>query len=86
MSDDVKDAGLVAMISSILGGNKRADSSAPPPLTEVRRRPAGKFRVVAADLHPLTGSHGDRVGILARIVLCDARQRSSGNAKGPLLD
>jgi len=35
MSDDVKDAGLVAMISSILGGNKRADSSAPPPLTEV---------------------------------------------------
>ncbi|MBR0951420.1 hypothetical protein [Bradyrhizobium canariense] len=36
MSDDVKDAGLVAMISSILGGNKRAaDSVAPPPLVEV---------------------------------------------------
>ncbi|MBB4372375.1 hypothetical protein GGD63_005183 [Bradyrhizobium sp. cir1] len=35
MSDDVKDAGLVAMISSILGGNKRADIVAPPPLTEV---------------------------------------------------
>ena len=34
MSDDGKDAGLVAMISSILGGNKRADSVAPPPLTE----------------------------------------------------
>jgi len=34
MSDDVKDAGLVAMISSILGGNKRADNIAPPPLTE----------------------------------------------------
>lgn len=34
MSDDVKDAGLVAMISSILGGNKRADTVAPPPLTE----------------------------------------------------
>jgi hypothetical protein len=34
MSDDVKDAGLVAMISSILGGNKRADNVAPPPLTE----------------------------------------------------
>lgn len=34
MSDEVKDAGLVAMISSILGGNKRADSVAPPPLTE----------------------------------------------------
>lgn len=34
MSDDVKDAGLVAMISSILGANKRADSVAPPPLTE----------------------------------------------------
>jgi len=35
MSDDVKDAGLVAMISSILGGNKRADSVMPPPLAEV---------------------------------------------------
>lgn len=34
MSDEVKDAGLVAMISSILGGNRRADSVAPPPLTE----------------------------------------------------
>ncbi|MFK4489423.1 hypothetical protein [Bradyrhizobium sp. USDA 336] len=35
MSDEVKDAGLVAMISSILGGNKRADPVAPPPLAEV---------------------------------------------------
>ncbi|WP_439370742.1 hypothetical protein [Bradyrhizobium sp. DASA03120] len=35
MSDDVKDAGLMAMISSILGGNKRAEIVAPPPLTEV---------------------------------------------------
>ena len=36
MSDDVRDAGLVAMISSILGGNKRAaESVAPPPLIEV---------------------------------------------------
>ncbi|MGY3033616.1 type IV secretory pathway VirB10-like protein [Bradyrhizobium sp. USDA 4354] len=35
MSDELKDAGLVAMISSILGGNKRADSVAPPPLAEV---------------------------------------------------
>jgi hypothetical protein len=34
MSDDGKDAGLVAMITSILGGNKRADSVSPPPLTE----------------------------------------------------
>jgi hypothetical protein len=35
MSEDVKDAGLVAMISSILGGHKRAaDNVAPPPLTE----------------------------------------------------
>lgn len=34
MSDDVKDAGLVAMISSILGGNKRADNVVPPPLAE----------------------------------------------------
>lgn len=29
MNEEVKDAGLVAMISSILGGNKRADSLAP---------------------------------------------------------
>ena len=35
MSDDVKDAGLVAMISSILGGNNRADSVMPPPLAEM---------------------------------------------------
>lgn len=35
MSDDARDAGLVAMISSILGGNKRADSAAPPPLADV---------------------------------------------------
>ncbi|MCA1364812.1 hypothetical protein I6F14_18985 [Bradyrhizobium sp. IC3069] len=35
MSDEVKDAGLVAMISSILGGNKRADPVALPPLAEV---------------------------------------------------
>jgi hypothetical protein len=35
MSDDAKDAGLVAMISSILGGGRRADSVAPPPLAEV---------------------------------------------------
>ncbi|KQT20153.1 MAG: hypothetical protein ACOY3N_23535 [Bradyrhizobium sp.] len=34
-SDDGKDAGLVAMISSILGGNKRADNITPPLLTEV---------------------------------------------------
>ncbi|HXH47282.1 MAG TPA: hypothetical protein VNK51_26000 [Bradyrhizobium sp.] len=32
MSEDGRDAGLVAMITSILGGNKRADT--PPPLTE----------------------------------------------------
>ncbi|KYG97946.1 hypothetical protein [Bradyrhizobium sp. DOA1] len=34
MSDDGKDAGLVAMITSILGGNKRAETVTPPPLTE----------------------------------------------------
>jgi len=35
MSDDAKDAGLVAMISSILGGNKRAEAASPPPLVDV---------------------------------------------------
>ncbi|WP_448034358.1 hypothetical protein [Bradyrhizobium liaoningense] len=35
MNDEVKDAGLVAMISGILGGNRRADSLAPLPLADV---------------------------------------------------
>lgn len=35
MSDDAKDAGLIAMISSILGGNKRAEAASPPPLANV---------------------------------------------------
>src|SRR5690349_11979403 len=49
MSDDVRDAGLVAMISSILGGNKRADSAAPPPLTEgPPTAPADRFEPVEA--------------------------------------
>ena len=49
MSDDVKDAGLVAMISSILGGNKRADVIAPPPLTDVPPTvPSNGFEAVAA--------------------------------------
>lgn len=34
MSDDAKDAGLVAMISSILGGNKRGQAASPPPLAD----------------------------------------------------
>ncbi len=34
MSDDPKDAGLVAMISSILGGNKRAEAAHPPRLAD----------------------------------------------------
>ncbi|MGX4806752.1 hypothetical protein [Bradyrhizobium guangdongense] len=40
MSDDAKDAGLVAMISSILGGNKRAEPASPPPLADVAPGPA----------------------------------------------
>lgn len=49
MSDDVKDAGLMAMISSILGGNKRADIVAPPPLTEVpSTAPTNGFELVEA--------------------------------------
>ena len=42
MSDDGKDAGLVAMISSILGGNKRTEAASPPPLAEfMPAAPAG---------------------------------------------
>ncbi|WP_342738286.1 hypothetical protein [Bradyrhizobium sp. B117] len=49
MSDDVKDAGLVAMISSILGGNKRADSVVAPPLAEVPpTAPSNGFDAAAA--------------------------------------
>ncbi|MCK1384105.1 hypothetical protein [Bradyrhizobium sp. 21] len=58
MSDDVKDAGLVAMISSILGGSKRADLVAPPPLFDVPPiAPANGFEPVEppiADAAPAT--------------------------------
>ncbi|OAE98014.1 hypothetical protein AYJ54_04540 [Bradyrhizobium centrolobii] len=47
MSDDAKDAGLVAMISSILGGGKRADVVEPPPLAEVP--PTAPTSVLEAD-------------------------------------
>ena len=51
MSDDVKDAGLVAMISSILGGNRRADTIAAPPLAEVPpTAPTNGFEQVAASI------------------------------------
>ncbi|WP_441233997.1 hypothetical protein [Bradyrhizobium sp. 930_D9_N1_4] len=51
MSDDVKDAGLVAMISSILGGNKRADTVTPPPLTDVPpTAPTHGFELVEAPI------------------------------------
>src|SRR4051812_27030765 len=58
MSDDVRDAGLVAMISSILGGNKRAaESVAPPPLIEVPppTAPTNGFELVepASDTPPV---------------------------------
>lgn len=57
MSDDVKDAGLVAMISSILGGNKRADTIAPPPLTEVPpTAPTNGFEQVAAAIPDEAGA------------------------------
>lgn len=49
MSDDAKDAGLVAMISSILGGGKRADVAEPPPLDEVSpTAPTNGLEAVAA--------------------------------------
>lgn len=51
MSDDGRDAGLVAMISGILGGNKRADNIAPPPLTEgPPTAPSRGFEPVAAPI------------------------------------
>src|SRR3954453_15830036 len=58
MRGDVRDAGLGAMISSILGGNKRAaESVAPPPLIEVPppTAPTNGFELVelpAADTPP----------------------------------
>ncbi|MGY4629729.1 hypothetical protein [Bradyrhizobium sp. USDA 4486] len=48
MSDDVKDAGLVAMISSILGGNKRADSVVPPLAEVPPTAPSNGFDGIAA--------------------------------------
>lgn len=60
MSDDVKDAGLVAMISSILGGNKRAEIIAPP-LTEVPpTAPSnGSEAVAAPTAEPASTERGD---------------------------
>ena len=48
MSDDAKDAGLVAMISSILGGNKRAEAASPPPLADFL--PVATAEAPAADV------------------------------------
>lgn len=48
MSDDAKDAGLVAMISSILGGNKRAEAASPPPLADFM--PAAPAAAPSADV------------------------------------
>ncbi|MCS3731875.1 hypothetical protein [Bradyrhizobium betae] len=60
MSEDVKDAGLVAMISSILGGNKRADTIAPPPLTEVPpTAPTNGFEQVAAAIPEAAAKSGN---------------------------
>ncbi|WGD54095.1 hypothetical protein QA641_09400 [Bradyrhizobium sp. CB1650] len=51
MSDDAKDAGLVAMISSILGGGKRTDAAEPPPLAEVPpTAPTNGLEAVAAQI------------------------------------
>ncbi|MDE5447308.1 hypothetical protein GWG65_39625 [Bradyrhizobium sp. CSA207] len=58
MSDDVRDAGLVAMISSILGGNKRADVVVPPPLTDVPpTAPSNGFEAVAEPIAEVTAPH-----------------------------
>ncbi|MBW7966987.1 hypothetical protein [Bradyrhizobium sp. BR 10261] len=46
MGDDAKDAGLVAMISSILGGNKRADAASPPPLADFLPSAPGPAAVI----------------------------------------
>lgn len=48
MSDDAKDAGLVAMISSILGGHKRAEAASAPPLADFM--PAAPPAAPAADV------------------------------------
>jgi len=51
MSDDGKDAGLVAMISSILGGHKRAEAAVPPPLVDVLpAAPAGAPGLAVVDV------------------------------------
>ncbi|MGT2440707.1 hypothetical protein ACU4GH_38505 [Bradyrhizobium betae] len=63
MSDDVKDAGLVAMISSILGGNKRADTIAPPPLTEVPpTAPSNGFEQVVVSIPDEAAAESEDTG------------------------
>ncbi|QPF90483.1 hypothetical protein [Bradyrhizobium commune] len=58
MSDDAKDAGLVAMIGSILGGGKRADAVEPPLLAEfVQAAPTSKPEPAAASPKPQDASN-----------------------------
>lgn len=62
MSEDVKDAGLVAMISSILGGNRRAEAIAPPPPVEVPPiAPSHGFEPVAAPVPEATSPKREAV-------------------------
>ena len=53
MSDDVRDAGLMAMISSILGGSKRLDAAAAPPLAELAPPAPSSVSEVAAAPIPI---------------------------------
>jgi hypothetical protein len=56
MSDDGKDAGLVAIISSILGAGKRAENAAPAPLAEAPPTvPAGEPDALPAQLPEAEG-------------------------------
>ena len=86
MSDDVRDAGLVAMISSILGGNKRAaESVAPPPLIEVPppTAPTNGFELVeppAADTPPARLETNSET--TPRTRRCGAGCREAGRAAG----
>ncbi|MDH2346820.1 hypothetical protein QCM77_36310 [Bradyrhizobium sp. SSUT18] len=88
MSDDVKDAGLVAMISSILGGNKRAaDSVAPPPLIEgpPPTAPTNGFEPVEPPAKIATTPDGKRLlpaEVIADLVLGELRKMENFPATG----
>ncbi|QQO33239.1 hypothetical protein JJC00_32710 [Bradyrhizobium diazoefficiens] len=69
MSDDAKDAGLVAMISSILGGNKRAEAASRPPLADfMPAAPTAEVAQIPEAKSPKLQGASDQAGAAPKLV------------------